>query len=177
MPPYKPGVKILIVKARTILCFTLGIMKKKPTLAQDCVLPPSYSLTEPQTLPGGAWTTTCVKLSSLCKTTGHHPKDSLRSQAHAPQLISSTWQNTKVLRTWGLQKPLRSSGCSSPPGKSDRFFDKGGSTTNRAHSTVRGSLFNLPATKTNETKSSTELPENKWEKGDAWFNPATLLLT
>lgn len=48
--------------------------EKKSTLAQDCVLPPSHSHTEPQTLPGGAWTTTCVKLLSLCKTMGHHLK-------------------------------------------------------------------------------------------------------
>lgn len=61
---------------------------------------PSHSLTEPQTLPGGSWTTACVKLLSLCKSMGHHLKGSLRSQAYASQLISST----ENMRAWKVSE-------------------------------------------------------------------------
>lgn len=140
--------------------------QKQSTVAQDNVLSPSHSLTEPEELQ--EW-------FSLCKTMGHHLKGSLRSQVHEDTYSILSWY--PLLRTWGPQKPLGNCSCSCLFEKRDRSFDKRGSKMNRAHNTVRCSLFNLLAIKANVRKSSTQLPENKWEKGDAWLNPTTLLFT
>lgn len=86
--------------------------EKKSTLAQDCVLPPSHSHTEPQTLPGGAWTTTCVKLLSLCKTMGHHLKipwevrHVLLSWFPLPDKTQRYWGHEGFKSLWGTVAAL-----------------------------------------------------------------------